>query len=80
MAQIERVVAYYDKADEEYVSEYLVDIDIETIRSLWEAQEYDAQYQQMYPIEEKQRAAIEEILGEPLELDKYDYFLESHNI
>lgn len=80
MAQLERVVAYYNKADEEYESEYLVEIDLDTIRSLWEPYEYDAEYKQMYPIEEKQRAVIEKILGEQLDLDTYDYFLESHTI
>lgn len=80
MAQIERVIACYNKADEEYVDEYLVEIDLDTIRQLWEAQEYDEQYKQMYHIEEKHRAVIEEILGETLDLDTYDYFLEAHTI
>lgn len=80
MSQLERVIAYYGKSDEEYVNEYVVDIDLDTIRSMWEAYEYDDQYQQMYPIEAQHKAVIEKLLGEPLEMDKYDYFLEAHTI
>lgn len=60
------------------MSEYLVELDVAEISKIWEAEEGDPEYLNIYPVEEAQKAAVEKLLGEKLELNKYDYYLETH--
>lgn len=75
---MERTIAYYLKGTEDFVSEYLVELDVAEISEIWEAEEGDPEYLNIYPVEETQKVAVEKLLGEKLELNKYDYYLETH--
>jgi hypothetical protein len=75
---MERTIAYYLKGTEDFVSEYLVELEVAEISKIWETEEGDPEYLNIYPVEEAQKAAVEKLLGEKLELNKYDYYLETH--
>lgn len=75
---MERTIAYYKKGTEDFESEYLVELSVAEISKIWEAEEGDAEYLNIYPVEEAQKAAVEKLLGEKLDLNKYDYYLETH--
>lgn len=80
MSNIERVIAYYDKSDDRFIGEYIIDIGIDTLRGLWDAYDGDNFYYKIYPLGLRQKGKIEDILSVMLEFDKYDYFLECHSV
>lgn len=80
MSNIERSIAYYEKQGEKFIDEYVIDIDLDTLRELWEAYADDPMYYMIYPVSEIQKERIEELLGEKLDFERYEYYLECHSL
>lgn len=80
MSNIERTIAYYEKKGEKFINEYVIDIDLDTLRELWETYTDDPMYYMIYPVSEAQKERIERILGQQLDFENYDYYLECHSL
>lgn len=77
---IERSISYYERFGEKFIGEYVLDIDLKTIQSLWSPHENDPLYYMIYSVTMKQKKKIEELIGQQLDFENYEYFLECHSV
>lgn len=75
-----RCVTQFKKdGTEDLVRDYeLRGVRVAQLQKLFDAGADDPQMALCYPVTEKQRTFIEELIGEPLNLRKYDYFVEAY--
>jgi hypothetical protein len=75
---IQREVVYYEKRGDKYIGNYpLPKLDLDKIRKIWNQPDDDPMVF-VFPITTSEQIALfEEILGCKLDIDSYDYFLET---
>jgi hypothetical protein len=70
------VVSAYEKDGDRLIREHaLGNVDVADLRRLWDRPDDDPMYDS-YPVTAGNATAIGERLGEPLQLNEFDYFLE----
>jgi hypothetical protein len=75
---ISRTLSYYRKKSDSPAGEYpLTNVTMESLRTLFGVSSDNPMFD-VYPVGPEQVPLLQEVLRRPLDLDRYDYFVECH--
>lgn len=78
--KLERTLSFFSKLDEGLVGEYPLDgVSLDALRSLFGVDAGDPMYE-IYPVGPAQMGRLRAMINQPIDLSKYDYFVECSEI
>jgi hypothetical protein len=75
--KIERCIVYYDKKTDQYIGEVPIDIELEKLKQIFTPKGKDPLLYDPYKIGLEQKKTLDKLIIIDLDLDTYNYFLES---